>query len=389
MAPGNVAVDRDGIQWPRSAGIVAGFTYAALLAVGLGQRTLTPWTIGAAVAVAAVCLADVIWFIPRWMIGVVTCVGAVIIGSRGDNLALFLLICATGEVATTGTFVDLGVTALAAYGALAIRIASADQYGFNNYGAWLFGIGAAAGGGSAIRGLLRLNAQLRAAQAEVAAQATVEERRRLAREIHDVIAHSMTVTMLHITAARLALQDDPPSTADAIDALAEAEAQGRKSLADIRQTVGLLTTDEERLAPPVMGAADLPDLVESFRHAGLQVEWSVSGDLERLSAAAGTAAYRVVQECLANAAKHAPGAPVAITIQVHRRNVGVCINNGAPTAPSTATPGGRGLAGMAQRVLQAGGRLRAGPQGQGWQVEADLPVECSDTPVISTTDASR
>jgi signal transduction histidine kinase len=187
----------------------------------------------------------------------------------------------------------------------------------------------------------------------------------------------MTVTLLHISAARLALQDQPASVDDAIDALREAETQGRRSLADIRQTVGLLASDdpaESALGPPVPGVEDLPDLVSSYEAAGLTIDLDVRGDLARLSPAGGVTLYRVLQEGLANAAKHAPGAPVAVRLFVHRRKVAVCVNNGlSPHAP-LAPPGGRGVAGMTDRVRQLGGRLRAGPTADGWQLRADLPL---------------
>ncbi|MHB8467956.1 MAG: sensor histidine kinase [Acidimicrobiales bacterium] len=375
MALGNVAVDRDGIQWAAWGGVVSWLIATTVLAIGLSQRSITVWVIVAAVAIEAVFIGDIVTFMPRWIIGVVACIGAVMIGSRGDNLALFLLVLGAGEAATTGSTIDAGLTVSAAIAALSVRIAVSSHYGANNYASWFFGTAAAAASGLVIRALLRLNARLNAAQATVAAQATIEERRRLAREIHDVIAHSMTVTMLHVTAARLALRDSPPSVADAVDALTEAETQGRRSLADIRRTVGLLTSDESGLDAPVPGAADLADLIESFRAAGLQIVFDPSCDLGPLSPATGAAVYRVVQEALANAAKHAPGAAVTVSLRVRRRKVGVLVTNAAASSPASEVPaGGRGISGMTERVRHLGGRLQAGPAGEGWRVQADLPV---------------
>src|SRR5919198_1535092 len=129
----------------------------------------------------------------------------------------------------------------------------------------------------------RLLLALPAAQADLAARAAAEERRRIAREVHDVIAHALTVTMLQITGARHVLRRDPVR-ADA--ALAEAERLGRQSLSDIRRTVGLL--GEHRSAAveaPLPTVEDLPDLVEGFRGAGLAVELVVDGGGARLRVA--------------------------------------------------------------------------------------------------------
>jgi signal transduction histidine kinase len=246
-----------------------------------------------------------------------------------------------------------------------------------------------------VRTQMRLTAELRSKQALVASEAAADERRRLAREIHDVIAHSMTVTMLHVSGARLALQDDPPSVTEALDALGEAERQGRQSLADIRRTVGLLAIDapgESQLAAPLPAASDIPALVAGFADAGLSVALRSDGDLSTVPPTIGLAAYRVVQESLANAAKHAPGAEVAIDLRVchgvwplssfsavtgKTGRVDVEVSNAAPTLSAPlmeVPPGGLGVSGMSERVRALGGRLSAGPEGRGWRVCARLPI---------------
>lgn len=139
----------------------------------------------------------------------------------------------------------------------------------------------------------------------VSERAAFEERQRIARELHDVIAHSLAVTMLQLTGARLALERDPK---DAAHALAEAERLGRQSLAEIRRAVGLLApSDETPLdAPPT--AADVPELVAAMSDAGLDVTLHSDGDLAAVAPGSGLAVYRIVQESLANVVKHAPGA---------------------------------------------------------------------------------
>jgi len=125
--------------------------------------------------------------------------------------------------------------------------------------------------------------QLRAAQAGLAESARTEERNRIARELHDVIAHTLVVSQLHVASARLAVEDDPTSAAAA---LAEAERLGRESLAEVRRTVGLLRTDGGTMAP-LPGAGDLPALVERFRTAGTDVTLTVTGDVETIPATTG------------------------------------------------------------------------------------------------------
>ena len=150
--------------------------------------------------------------------------------------------------------------------------------------------------------------RLRAAQADLEARSRAEERNRIARELHDVIAHSLTVSLLHLSSARLAVEHDDP--ADAARALAEAERLGRQSLAEVRATMGVLHADPTRgITPPVPGVDQLPRLVEQLRGAGADVSLAV-GRRRRLPATTGSTVYRIVQEALTNATRHAPGSAV-------------------------------------------------------------------------------
>ena len=145
--------------------------------------------------------------------------------------------------------------------------------------------------GLLIRHEIDLVSQLRAAQAGLAERARAEERNRIARELHDVIAHTLTVSLLHVTSARLAVEHDP---ADAARALAEAERLGQESLAEVRLAVGMLRQpgDSSRTAP-LPGMDGLPALVERFQAAGADVSLTVDGDTGRLPATTGLAVYRI------------------------------------------------------------------------------------------------
>jgi signal transduction histidine kinase len=216
--------------------------------------------------------------------------------------------------------------------------------------------------------------QLRQAQARLAEQAKTQERNRIARELHDVIGHTLVVSLLHVQSARLAVEHDP---ADAARALAEAERLGRECLAEVRITVGMLREDDtpEGGGPikPLPGIDALPALVKRFRSAGADITLTVDGDTGRLPATTGLAVYRIAQEALTNAVKHAPDSPTELRLTVDAERVTL-------TADSMAEPGtgtGLGLVGMRERAESLGGSCAAGPGGRGWLVRAALPVAVS------------
>ncbi|MEU1209684.1 histidine kinase [Nocardia sp. NPDC005825] len=208
---------------------------------------------------------------------------------------------------------------------------------------------------------------------DIRAQAAAdEERRRIAREVHDVIAHSLSITLLHVTAARHALQTDR-DVDEAVDALSDAERLGRQAMADIRRTVGLLG---ERSAPlrPEPGLDDIGGLVSDFVRAGMEIDFRSDGDPAEISAALGLALYRICQESLANVAKHAPGARARVRIMVYPRNIELTVTNTLP-AGAVLRPGlGMGISGMRQRLAALGGTLSSGPHDDGWQVHARIPT---------------
>ena len=215
-----------------------------------------------------------------------------------------------------------------------------------------------------------LTAEIRAMQAQAVELAAQSERTHIAREVHDVVAHSLTVVMLHITGARRLLRRDPDR---ADEALARAEAVGRASLDSVRQMVGLLRTgpDHTATAPPQPGLADLDELVERSRAGGLEVTADV--DAPALPPAVQLVVYRVVQESLSNVVQHAPGA----SCRVRLRPTSLEVVNARPAAPPRrgGDRAGLGLVGMAERVRAAGGTLTAGPTDDGgWRVAVTLPA---------------
>ncbi len=244
---------------------------------------------------------------------------------------------------------------------------------------WMFGITMSWLSMLAVASQQRLLAELRVAQADLARRSAARERQRIAREVHDVIAHTLAITMLHLTGARHILSRDPEGAAEALQ---QAERLGRQSLADIRRTVGLLAEAEGTDGPagggaPLPGAADLPDLVAGYARAGLPVRLRMDGDPHRLSAAAGLDLYRIAQEALTNTVKHAPGATVVVSLVIAETEARLRVQDDGPRegAPVTPISGlNLGLAGMRERATLLGGTLTVGREGAGWLVECVVPL---------------
>jgi signal transduction histidine kinase len=215
-------------------------------------------------------------------------------------------------------------------------------------------------------------------QADLAEHAAADERRRIAREVHDVIAHSLSVTLLHVTGARHALQEDG-DVDDAVNALTDAERLGRQAMTDIRRTVGLLEVGPAQIAPEP-GIADISDLIDDFVQAGLPVTLHTEGRHDQVSAAVGLALYRITQESLANIAKHAPASKATVSLAVSPSAALLSIVNEMPVAVGAVSRAGRGLAGMRQRVELLGGVIDAGPCREGWSVRAEIPLTDSSPP---------
>ena len=202
--------------------------------------------------------------------------------------------------------------------------------------------------------------------------ARAEERARIAREMHDVVAHSVSVMVTLADGAGAALGRSPDRARIALDELA---ATGRAALGDMRRILGVLDEGGEADLDPQPGARELGALVERFRTAGLPVRLTRSGpDLD--DPGLGLTVFRVVQEALTNTLRHAPGCErVEVLVAVEAARVVVDVaDSGGPGASSG--PGcGRGLVGVRERVAAYGGTVSAGPDAGGWRVRVELPRE--------------
>ncbi|MFF0308711.1 sensor histidine kinase [Streptosporangium sp. NPDC004379] len=244
--------------------------------------------------------------------------------------------------------------------------------------------------GDGIRARRLLRAEIRDREARAAAEReraaalrAEEERLRIARELHDVLAHTVTVISVQAAVAAEALEDDPPAAATALGVIREA---GGEAMRELRATLGLLRgdsgdgrdggTDGNGVLAPVGGLAQLDRLVRTAGDSGLPVRLRIAGEPVDLPRVIDTAAYRVVQEALTNVLRHAGAASAEVLVRYGAELVITVTDDGRGATGHGSRPGeGRGLLGMAERVAVLGGALRTGngPDG-GFRVAVTLPL---------------
>ena len=216
-----------------------------------------------------------------------------------------------------------------------------------------------------------LLAQLQDAREEQLANAAVAERARIAAELHDVLAHSLSAAAIQLQGARKLAEREQatPQIGAAIERAAELVRDG---LANARQAVGALRGDR------LPSVAELDSLVSTFRHdTGTTVTLTVEGEVRPLPENASLALYRGAQEALTNVARYAPGAATTVLLSYQAGKISLAIENAVPARRAEALPGiggGNGLAGLRERVESTGGSLHAGPTGHGWRVELEVPA---------------
>jgi signal transduction histidine kinase len=227
---------------------------------------------------------------------------------------------------------------------------------------------------------LVVEAQRRAAEAEARSEEEAmrrvdEERLRIARELHDVTAHSLSVIAVQSGAAAHVIDTD---TAAARKALTDIKRTSREALAELRSVVGSLRSEGEAAedAPlsPQPGLSRIGELLRPLEQSGVRVDLTVEGDLSALPQLVDASAYRIVQEALTNVIRHAgKGASARVDVRVTPLEVELTIaDDGTGGVPQA---GGHGLAGMRERALALGGSFEAGPQSpRGWRVAASLPL---------------
>jgi signal transduction histidine kinase len=375
-------------RWPRAADAVlatAVFLAAVFLVDGPGDSILIQ-PIGdipiTALVASAVASAALYWRrrAPLAVLGVALVAWAVTLGGSQSQLGGVTIIAlySVGRYATDSRWGQVGVAA-------AVAEVSVDV--LNDPAPW----GEAVLGGFVILMAwyvgrrLRLRReradQLLREQAAEARRVVTEERTRIARELHDVVAHRVSLMTVQAGAARAVAAEDPEGALKAMGAVEEA---GRQALDELRHLLGVLRpeSDLDGLGPQP-GLADLPRLVEQVRGAGLDVSLATDGVSAELPARVDLFAYRIVQEALTNVLKHAgPGAHTEVRLGTDRNGIVIEVLDGGHSAtvmpePEVAQSGarGHGIVGMRERALLLGGTLDAQPRpGGGFRVVAHLPT---------------
>ena len=207
-------------------------------------------------------------------------------------------------------------------------------------------------------------------------EAVIEERRRIAREMHDVVAHTVSVMVVQAGAARRIIESKPEQARDALTSI---ETTGRQALTEMRRLTGVLRREEESYKTPQPGLGYLEKLIDQTREAGLPVEVTIEGQPYELPQGADLSAFRIVQEALTNSLKHAGPSHASVCIKYSPNKLELRVTDdgrGAAERLSNGSVAGHGLVGMRERVAMFGGDLKSGPlPGGGYEVQATLPLE--------------
>ena len=373
---------RLGVNYPWWIPAYSTLAAVVLNAIAYAQRGILHPTPQVAIAALLALGPVLVWIVsgrllPPWLESITTAAAVVLYLTQpvSPDFAPLLLMVLAGEIgATLRPLTALGISVL--YSLVLIGAGETGQLP----SAPLYVVGVILGVDVGIT----LRWQMRALTAErrnsviAGEQAALAERQRLAREIHDIVGHSLSITLLHVTAARHALQRHADLD-DAISSLTEAETVGRAAMGELRRTVAVIGSPAAA-TQPLPGLADIPALIERSRHAGLDVRFDNSATGAEISDAAGLGLYRIAQESLANIAKHAaPDVVVTVCLAQDGTGTRLSVRNPLPAGPCTDGQAGTGLEGMHARAQHMGAQLHAGALGDEWVVELTLPATSPGT----------
>ena len=401
-APAPRARLRDPFRWiienPGTVdAIVFGGAALLLLLLSLGTGSSGWWTLFSVPMVAAGALCRVRPLLGVVIIGVLAVLHLVLMVPVvvGDAMTFYAMFCAVayGRPLVHGIGVAaglLGVIAQAVYWGIAALL---DPYGGPVQAVTSFGMLMIVGTITIVAVWALANLQRarvrqlaltrdRAEQAvrereQRTALAVADERARIAREMHDVVAHSLSVIIAQADGGRFVAEQKPEKAVEVLGTIGET---GRAALADMRSLLGVLRQEDETSFGPQPGPEMLPELVERVRAAGLEVELELDAPLEDLPQALGVSVFRLVQESLTNVLKHAgPGATAAVrSLRTADELVIEVLDDGQGTDP-TSDGQGHGLTGMRERMSVFGGTLQAGPlPSRGYRVRATVPLSERD-----------
>jgi len=327
--------------------------------------------------IAIVATLPIVWRrrFPLGMLGVSVVV--VLVGSAVDDRGLYgiqvaalgvVLLFAIGAWSTRRVAAGLVVLAL-----LGVGVAGSLHDGTNPAASLAFSLAlialpVALGYATRVRRqyVAEVEARLVAAELERderARLAVAEERQRLARELHDVVAHHVSLIGVQAGAARTAL-DRSPALASA--ALADIEASSRAAVGELRQLLDVLSpTPDGGVAPPQPGLLTLPSLIDQWRAAGMTIDARLTGDPERVAPTVSLCCYRLVEEALTNVARHSTASSASVRVTIDSAVTLEVVDPGPPRTSSESVGSGRGLAGMRERVALCGGTLDVGSGADG------------------------
>lgn len=333
-------------RWAIAAFCVSAFTLPLLVVPALATESPWPWSVPA--LLTFVLFVGVVTFMHGARVGAFPLVIGIVLSLTAPLLRPEIV--GTGPAAGSAT-ADLIVTASVAAAMFLVAVLVAGR----------------------VRVSAELTREREHSALEESRRALVEERTRIARELHDVIAHSMSVIQVQASTARYRLPEIGETASAEFDSIA---ATARASLTEMRRMLGVLRTEDQTAElTPQQDIDDIPALVDTIRRAGVMVGLEITGGVADAPQAVQIAAFRIAQEALSNAVRHASGAPVTVRVRADAGAVDIRVRNGRAPDPPAPTGGGYGLRGMRERVELLGGTFTAGPTADGgWEVAASLPL---------------
>ena len=325
--------------------------------------------VAAVVAVGGALLLRRRWPLPSVLAGAAAGLTQAAVGFAGAAGGLVLYLWVTAFAGTLrGRSRALGLTAMGV-ALLAIVLRDPDIRTLEQALPSLVLFGGAAAGGAALARRAHDADRVRREEAERNERVLAEERTRIARELHDVVTHSLSVVVVQAGAARL---DASPPQADALTVIEET---ARSALVEMRRLLGILRGQQDESLQPQPGLEQLADLIAHVRASGVDVRLDVEGEPRSLPPGPDLTAYRVLQEALTNALTHAEPRAITVGLRWLPDRLVLAVRNDGATRPA-GSRSGHGLVGMRERVELYDGALAAGlaEDGEGWQVEAVLPL---------------
>ncbi len=334
------------LAWRRSHTVVSGFVIAAFSVLHLVVIAHTLLLSVVAVPIALYAFAA---YGPRW--SSFTALGLAMVGAVG---------------ATVKYFSDSKSSEILVYNSLAFIVFVLAVWAFGDLRRVRM---------KELEGLAERARLLELEREQEAEIATITERTRIAREMHDIVAHSLTVVIAQADGGRYGAAQDPAAAVAALETIA---ATGRQALTDMRALLSVLREDRPRDFAMIPGASDIESLVADLRRSGVDVHLQIEGNPRELPPGTSLTAYRIVQESLTNVLKHAgPGAHADVEMSWTEHELVVTVvddGRGVSAALIEPSAGGQGLIGMTERARLHGGRVTAGPKpGGGYRVRAVLP----------------